>query len=80
MQITADISKILKNVQSGLTFTYDLFSELRIGFVSFLLILALENVVSFTKTFFYRKRSSVTMRNYVQRFTPTLATIWHKSF
>ena len=68
MQITADISKILKNVQSDVTFIYDVFSELRIGFVSFLVILALENVVSFTKTCFYRKRSSVTMRNYVETF------------
>ena len=68
MQITADISKILKNVQSDVTFIYDVFSELRIGFVSFLVILALENVVSFTKTCFYRKRSTVTMRNYVETF------------
>ena len=68
MQITADISKILKNVQSDVTFIYDVFSELRIGFVSFLVILALENFVSFTKTCFYRKRSSVTMSNYVETF------------
>ena len=68
MQITADISKILKSVQSDLTFIYDVLSELRIGFVSFLVILALENVVSFTKTCFYRKRSSVTMHNYVETF------------
>ena len=53
MQITADISKILKSVQSDLTFIYDVLSELRIGFVSFLVILALENVVSFTKTCLY---------------------------
>ena len=68
MQIIADISKILKNARSGLTFTYDVFSELHIGFVSFLLILALENVVSFTKTCFYRKRRSVTIHNYVETF------------
>ena len=68
MQITADISKILKNVPSDLTFIYDALSELRIGFVSFLVLLALENVVSFTKTSFYRKRSSVTMRNYMEKF------------
>ena len=66
MQITADISKILKNVQSDFTFIYDALSELRIGFVSFLVILAIENVVSFTKTCFYRKRSSTTVRNYVE--------------
>ena len=41
MQITADISKILKNVQSDLIFVYDVFSELCIGFVSFLVILLL---------------------------------------
>ena len=68
MHITADISKILESGQSDLTFTYDVLSELRIGFVSFLVILALENVVSFTKTCFYRKRSSVTMRNYLETF------------
>ena len=75
MQVTVDISKILKNVQCDLTFIYDVFSELRIGFVSFLVILALENVVSFTKTCFYPKRSSVTMRNYVETF---YANIGHK--
>ena len=68
MEITADISKILKNVQGDLTFIFDVLSERCIGFVSFLVFLALENVVSFTKTHFYRKRSSVTMRNYVETF------------
>ena len=68
MQITADISKILKSIQSALTFIYDVLSELRTGFVSFLVILALESVVSLTETCFYRKRSSVTMRNYVEKF------------
>ena len=72
MQITADISKILKNLPSDLTFIYDVYSELRIGFVSFLVILALENVVSFTKTCFYQKRSSVTTRNYVETFHPSI--------
>ena len=72
MQITADISKILKNVQSELTYIYDAFSELQIGFASFLVILALVNVVSFTKTCFYRKRSSVTMRNYVETFNANI--------
>ena len=67
MQITADISKILKNVQHDLTFIFDVLSESRIGFVSFLVFLALENV-SFMKTRFYRKRSSVTMHNYVETF------------
>ena len=68
MKIIADIIRILKNVQSDLSFIYDLFSELRIGFVSFLVILALENVVIFIKTCFYRKLSSVTMLNYVETF------------
>ena len=66
MQIAA--GKILKIVQSDPTFIYDVLSELRIDFVSFLVILALENVVSFTKTCFYRKRTSATMRNYVEMF------------
>ena len=68
MQITADISKVLKNVQCDLTFIFDVLSESRIGFVSFLVFLALENVVSFTKTRFYRKQSSVTMPNYMETF------------
>ena len=63
-----DISKILKNIQRGLAFIFDVLSESRIRFVSFLVFLALENVVSFTKTRFYQKRSSVTMRNYVDTF------------
>ena len=53
MQITADISKVLKNVQRDLTFIFDVLPESRIVFVSFLVFLALENVVSFTKTRFY---------------------------
>ena len=73
MQITADISKILKSVQSDLIFIYDVLSELRIGFVSFLVILALENVVSFTKTCFYPKRISVTMHIYVETFHANIA-------
>ena len=68
MQITADIGKILKNVQGDLTFLFDFLSESPICFVSFLVFLAVENVVSFTKTCFYRKRGSVTMRKYVETF------------
>ena len=68
MQITADIGKILKNVQGDLTFIFDFLSESPICFVSFLVFLAVENVVSFTKTCFYRKRGSVTMRKYVKTF------------
>ena len=56
MQITADIGKIWENVQLDLTFIFDVLSEYiseLIGFVSFLVFLALGNVVSFTKTRFY---------------------------
>ena len=80
MQVTADISKILKNTQSDLSFTFDVLSESRIGFVSFLVFLALENIFSFTKACFYRKRSSVTMRNYVETFYTNIGQIWHKCF
>ena len=68
MQITVDISKILKNVQGDLNIIFDVISESRTAFVSFLFFLALENVVSFTRTCFYRKLSSVTIRNYVETF------------
>ena len=80
MQITADISKISKNVLRGLTFIFDVLSESRIGFVSFLVFLALENVFSFTKTCFHGKRSNATMRTMWKRLTPTLAIIWHQTF
>ena len=49
MQITADINQILK---SDLAFIFDILSESRIGFVSFFVFLAVENVVSFTKARF----------------------------
>ena len=68
MQLTADIGKILKNVKGDLIFIFDVLSESPIRFVSFLVFLAVENVVSFTKTCFYRKRGSVTMRKYVETF------------
>ena len=55
MQITADIGKLLKNVQGDLTFIFDVLSESLIRFVSFMVFLIAENVVSFTKTCFYRK-------------------------
>ena len=67
MQINADIGNILKNVRVDLTFTFDVFSESRISFVSFLIFLAVEKV-SFTKTYFYRKRGSITMPNYAETF------------
>ena len=66
MQTTADIGKILKNVEGGLTFIFDVLSDSPIRFVSLLVFLAAENVVSFTKTCFYWKRSSVTMCKYVE--------------
>ena len=47
---------------------FDVLSESRIGFVPLLAFWALGSVVSFTKTRFYQKRSSVTMRNYVETF------------
>ena len=68
MQKTAGIGRFLKNVQGDFTFIFDVLSELPIRFVSFLVFLAVENVVSFTKTCFYRKRGSVTMRKYVETF------------
>ena len=68
MQITADIGKTLKNLQSDLIFIFDVLSESNIGLVSFLVFLAVENVVSFTKTCFYQKQISLTMRKYVEMF------------
>ena len=44
MQITADIGKTLKNVQSDLIFIFDVLSESNIGFASFLVFLAVEYV------------------------------------
>ena len=54
--------------QMTLPLTLDALSVSRISFVSFLVFLAVENVVSFTKTCFYRKRDSVTMHNYLEPF------------
>ena len=47
MQITADISKILKTVQRDLSFIFDEISESVIGFVSFLVSWVAKKVVSF---------------------------------
>ena len=66
MQITADISKIWKTVQRDLIFIFDVLLGSAIGFVSFLVAWAAENVVSFTYNRFYRKRGAVTMRNYAE--------------
>ena len=68
MQKTVGIGRILKNVQGDLTFIFDVLSELPIRFVSFLVFLAVENIVSFIKTCFYQKRGSVTMRKHVETF------------
>ena len=57
-----------KNVQLDFTFTFDVPSASCIDFVSFLVLLALEHVASFAKTPLYRKRSRVTMCNYVEMF------------
>ena len=55
MQITADIGKIVKNDQGDLIFIFDVLSESPICFVSFLVFLTVENVVSFTKNLFLSK-------------------------
>ena len=49
-------------------FIFDVLSESLFGFVSYSVFQAVENVVSFTKKRFYRKRGSVTMRNYAETF------------
>ena len=66
MQITADISKIWKTVQCDLIFIFDVLLGSVISFVSFLVSLAVESVVSFTQNRFYRKRGGVTMCNYAE--------------
>ena len=48
MQITADISKIWKNVQRDLIFIFNVLSGSVIAFISFLVPYAVENVASFT--------------------------------
>ena len=52
MQKTADISKISKSVLRDLTITFDVLSEYAINFLSNLVSLAAENVVSFTQNEF----------------------------
>ena len=58
MQITADMNKILDNIQRDLIFIFDVLSESRIDFVSFLVSLALENVVSFTNIIFIENEAA----------------------
>ena len=48
MQITVDKSKTSKTVRRDHTFTFDMLSESLIRFVSFLVLLRVENVVSYT--------------------------------
>ena len=62
MQVTADVSKILKTVQRGLTFILNILSKSSIHFVSFSIVLAKKNAVSFTLNVFYEKRGCITMR------------------
>ena len=57
MQITAEISKIRKNVQCDLTF---IFIELS--------VLEIKNVASFIKTRFYLKRGCMKMRKHAETF------------
>ena len=80
MQITADIDKILKIIQRDLAFIFDVLSESRIGFASFLVFLAVENVASFTKLVFIENEAAQLCVSTRNRFTLILATIWHKRF
>ena len=68
MQITADVSKILKTFQRDLTFIFDVLSESLFGFASYLVFQAAEDVVLQQSL---RKRSSVTIRNYAETFQAT---------
>ena len=68
MQITADVMKIWKTFQSDLIFIFDILSESSLGFVSYSVLQAVANVVSFRKNRFNRKRGSVAIRNYVETF------------
>ena len=80
MQITADISKILKTVQRDLTFIFDVLPEVSIGFVSFLVFLALENVVIFPRTCFIKNKEVQLCVAMWKRFRPILAIVWHNIF
>ena len=48
MQITGEIRKISKTVQGDLNFIFDALSEYVINFVSNIILLVTENIVSFT--------------------------------
>ena len=80
MEITADITKISKTFQCDLTFIFDVLSESLFGFVSYSVLFAVENVVSFTKSIFIENEAAqqcVTMWKY---FSTIMAAIWYKSF
>ena len=68
MQVTADVMKIWKTFQSDLIFIFGILSESLLGFVSYSVLQAVANVVSFRKKRFNRKRGSVAIRNYVETF------------
>ena len=53
MQITADVSKTLKTVQGDLTFILNVLSESSVHSALFLITLAKQNAVTFTKRSFY---------------------------
>ena len=68
MEVTTDIRKILRNGKGSLILIFDVLSESCIGFFSFSVFLAAEDVISFTVTRSYRNRGSVIMRTYVKTF------------
>ena len=68
MQITADVSKILKTFQPDLTVIFDVLPESLFGFVSYSVLQAVENVVSFMKNRSYREQGNTAMCNYVETF------------
>ena len=78
MQITADVSKILESNECDLIFIFNLLSESSIGFASFSAVLALRNVVSFTKMGFIDNKAvqiCVTMWKYARTFIATIKSI-----
>ena len=62
-----------------LAFIFDAVTKSLTGFVSFLIVLAVENF-SFTKNRSYRKRGCVTMRNCVGMFHDNIGNNLHKNF
>ena len=66
MQITADVSKILKTFKHDLTFSFNLLSKSFFGFLG-----CRKYCQFYKKSVFYRKRDSVTMRKYAETFQAT---------